>query len=205
MAMDEDTILHFEAVVLDGEVAPWTAERVTDVLGALAAVGIHPLDPTYPHGWVAGAGEAPIPFEGKVGVHELLLEPSGGWWWDTPYATLMKSRHTNRPEVVHQLVDTVRALLGTAAPYFGCTWYSNHMSPPWVRTSEPFRAEDGAAIEFFSCRYLETHCGGEPYPDPPVASELLAGGQLLVADLNAFGEATDVRHLTQYFQKHSRI
>lgn len=207
MPMDEDAVLHFEAVVLDDETRAWSAKRVASVVAALQKAGVSPTDASDPDGWAESAGtDGPITFAGDAGTYELLLEESGGWWWDTPYATLMKGRHNNKPEAVDEVVSAVRATVGAAPPYYGCTWFSSQVSPLWLRTSDPFQAQDGKAIQYFSARYLEANCGGKPYSDPPVRSEEVGGGQLLVADPRAFGEATVValEALTDYLQTYAR-
>ena len=203
MPMDEDAVLHFEAVVLDDEAEPWTGAKVEHVISALKKVGIRAVDDVDPGTCAAAAGDdRPIPCSGGAGYYELLLEPIGGWWWDTPYATLMRGRHTNRPEAVEELVGAVRAILGVATPYYGCSWLSDQVSPLWLRTTDPFKAQDGKAVQFFSRRYLEENLDGKTYVDPPAKSETLAGGQLLIADQRAFGEATvtAVQDLTDYLQ-----
>ena len=205
MPMDEDGVLHVESVVLDDETAPWTAGRVRELVTALRHEDIEPTESADPREWAASAGEdQPISFTGPAGSHELTLEASGAWWWDTPYATLMQGRHTNRPEAVDQLVAAVRAIVTVATPYYACTWYGTQISPLWMRTTDAFRAGDGAAIQFFSRRYLEVHRNGDPFPDPPVTAESVAGGQLMIADRSAFGEATvaAVKDLTAYLQRH---
>jgi hypothetical protein len=203
--MDEHEILHFEAVVLDDEAKAWEESRVSDVVTALEAVGVSLLGEADFPGWASRAGqEIGIPFKGVAGEYELLLDDGGGWWWDTPYRTLMQGRHTSRTAAVDELVNAVRAVVGAAPPYYGCTWYSNQFSPLWMRTTDAFEAQDGAAIQFFSRRYLDAHCGGKPYTDPPGSSEEIAGGQFLVADRSAFGEATVValRGLTAFLQRY---
>ena len=67
----------------------------------------------------------------------------------------MRGRHTNRPEAVEELVGAVRAILGVATPYYGCSWLSDQISPLWLRTTDPFKAQDGKAVQFFSRRYLK--------------------------------------------------
>lgn len=202
MAMDSDSVLHFEAVVLDDDTRPWTAAGVASVIEALKVAALTPIDGADPAAWASAAGdEQPISFSGAAGDAQLVLEESGGWWWDTPASTLMKSRHTNRPEAVAQTHAAVRAIIECATPYFGCTWFSSQTSPLWMRTNAPFRAQDGKALQFFSSQYLRVHHGGKPFRDPPVEYELIAGGQLLVANRPAFGEDTDVDDLTSYLQK----
>ncbi|MFF4097546.1 hypothetical protein ACFYYY_27940 [Streptomyces sp. NPDC001834] len=202
MPMKSDDVLHFEAAVLDDEPMPWSALKVADVISALADVGLHPENEPDPAQWAAAAERTPHHFLGRSGQYALALGESGTWWWDTPAATLMESRFRNRPEAVEELIESVRAIIEVAPPYYGCTWYrSRRHSPWWMLTHHPFRALEGRAMQFFSRRYLEIHNGGAPYPDPPGRSYSLADGQFLVAPSSAFGVGDrSLLPLTEYFQ-----
>ena len=116
----------------------------------------------------------------------------------------MRDRHNNRPEAVDAILDAVQALLEAATPYFAVSWLNTQAPPYWARTDLPFKAHEGGAVTFFSKRYLDQHRGGRPLEDPPVARELpVAGGQLLVAERRAFGEApvSALSELREYLQR----
>ena len=164
--MDTDGILHFQAVVLDDEADAWTDARLADVVTALGEMGLSLATELDQPGETIEEDSPPIVFSGSAGDFELNCDDSGGWRWDTPYSTLMKGRHSNRPEAIKELVGAVQAVLEVATPYFGCTWYNTQGSPLWMRGSDPFVAQSGAALEFFGRRYLDTHRGGKPFPSP---------------------------------------
>jgi hypothetical protein len=190
MAMDADDALHFEAAMLDDEPTPWSATKVADVIAALGEAGLAPEGDADPVGWAASNDRTSHTFSGAAGQYALVLDDSGGWFWDTPYPTLMRNRHFNRPEAVKELIDAVCAITSVAPPYYGCTWYAKQgLRPWWMLTRLQFKAHDGRAIQFFGHRYLELHNGGAPFPDPPCTSRLLADGQFLIAAPKAFGEA----------------
>lgn len=188
--MDPDNVLHFEAVVLEDDPPGWPAVRIQRVVDGLRDAGLESEDLAGPAALTEHVGGDEVPFSGMTGRHALTLDADGGWWWHTPGATLMQGRHTNRPEAVDEVIAAVQAVLEAAPPYFGRTWYATQMSPYWIRKDAPFAARDAGALTFFSRRYLRLHCGGQPLPNPPARSLEVAGGQLLVADYAAFGEAT---------------
>lgn len=188
--MDRDDVLHFEAVVLEDDAPGWPVARIQSVIDSLRKVGLELEGIDGPQSLSRHVGGEETGLSGRAGRHGLSLSPDGGWWWHTPARTLMQGRHTNRPEAVAELIDAVRALVDAAPPYFGRTWYATQMSPYWMRQDAPFVARDAGALTFFSKRYLAEHNGSEILPDPPAKSVELSGGQLIVADCRAFGEAT---------------
>ncbi|MFK4264644.1 hypothetical protein [Streptomyces milbemycinicus] len=189
MPMDKGDVLYFEAAVLDDEELSWDAQKIGAVIDALGEAGLVPEGEIDPMQWAA-TSRKPCRFRGATGRYRLVVKDSGGWRWDTPASTLMQTRFRNRPEAVAELIDAVRAVIGVATPYYGCTWRKVQQHPPWwMRTHHPFAALDGRALQFFSVRYLDVHNGGQPFSDPPCVSESLAGGQLLIGKLPAFGEA----------------
>jgi len=188
--MDPDNVLHFEAVVLEDDALGWPDARLRRVVESLRESGLEPETCADSDALAEHVGGDGVAFSGQAGRHSLTLDTDGGWWWHTPGATLMQGRHTNRPEAVDEVVAAVRALVEAAPPYFGRTWYATQMSPYWMCNDAPFVARDAGALTFFSKRYLDVHGGGQPLPDPPARSAEVAGGQLIVADYPAFGEAT---------------
>lgn len=188
--MDPDNVLHFEAVVLEDDTPGWPGSRLQLVVDGLREAGLEPESLDGSDALAACIGGTEVAFSGRTGRHSLTLDTDGGWWWHTPGATLMQGRHTNRPEAVDEVVAAVRQLVKAAPPYFGRTWYATQMSPYWIRKDAPFIAQHAGALTFLSKRYLDIHSGGRPLPTPPAESVDVAGGQLLVADYRAFGEAT---------------
>ncbi|WP_220447817.1 hypothetical protein [Nonomuraea diastatica] len=199
MPMDENAVLRFQALMLDDETTPWTAARVAEVLAALGDAGLSPVHEADPAQWAADVSKIHR-FSGASGFSVLHLDGSGGWSWDTPYATLMENRHKARPEAILELVDAVRAITRTAPPYYhGRTFYApNQRMPWWAHTRGQFEVEDVAAVQFFSGRYLAAHHYGRPFREPPGSSDELAGGQLIVADVKRFGEF-DLRSLDAFW------
>lgn len=188
--MDPDNVLHFEAVVLDDDAPGWPDGRLRRVVDGLREAGLEPEGLNGSAALAEHVGSDDVAFSGRAGRHSLTLDTDGGLWWHTPATTLMQGRHTNRPEAVDEVIAAVRALVDAAPPYFGRTWYASQMSPYWMRKDTAFVARDAGALTFFSKRYLDVHGGGQPLPHPPARSVDVAGGQLLVADYAAFGEAT---------------